>query len=119
MMFAAVGSERMVLWMAKQSGYLARLQKQKAADISYNRKFTMQWMADAAILAANEVFQRKGKKLVEFHNAFIRYTHEIAEMTLDDAKGDKTLEYTKYKVDERLKDLLGEDFVPWEERYRF
>ena len=105
--------------MAKKSGYLQRLQQKKAADITYHRTFTMQWCADAAILAANEVFQRKGKKLVEFHNVFIRYAHEIAHMTLDDARGDKSLEYTKYKIDERMKDLLGEDFVPWDERYDF
>ena len=105
--------------MGKKSGYLARMQAKKAADISFHRKFTIQWAADAAILAANEVFQRRGKKLVEFHNAFIRYSHEIANMTLDDAKGDKSLEYTKAKLDGRLKELLGEDFVPWDERYRF
>jgi len=104
--------------MAKNS-YLARMQAQKAADISFHRKFTMQWCADAAILAANEVFQRKGKKVVEFHNAFVRYSHEIAKMTLDDAKYDKTIEYTKAKLDERLKEILGEDFQPWEERYTF
>lgn len=104
--------------MAKQSGYLARMQAKKAADISFHRKFTMQWCADAAMLAANEVFHRRGKILVEFHNAFIRYAHEIAEMTLEDAQADKSLEYTKYKVDEQLRELLGEDFVPWEERYR-
>lgn len=105
--------------MAKQSGYLARMQAKKAADISFHRKFTMQWCADAAILAANEVFHRRGKALAEFHNAFIRYAHEIAEMTLEDAQADKSLEYTKYKVDEQLKELLGDDFLPWEERYRF
>lgn len=105
--------------MAKKSGYLARMQAKKAADISFHRKFTMQWCADAAILAANEVFHRRGKMLVEFHNAFIRYSHEIANMTLDDAKGDKSLEYTKAKLDGRLKELLGEDFVPWDERYTF
>ena len=105
--------------MAKQSGYLQRLQQQRASDIKFHRYFTMQWCADAAILAANEVFQRKGKKLVEFHNAFIKYAHEIAEMTLDDAKGDRDLEYTKAKIDERMQELLGEDFQPWEERYTF
>ena len=105
--------------MAKQSGYLQRQRAQKAADISFHRKFTMQWCSDAAILAANEVFQRRGEKIVEFHNAFVRWSHEIAEMTLEDAKGDKSLEYTKAKVDGRLQEILGKDFVPWEERYNF
>ena len=103
----------------KQSGYLMRMKQKKAEDITYHRHFAFPWAADAAILAANEVFQRKGKKIVEFHNAFIRWSHEIAEMTMDDAKGDKSLEYTKVKLDERLQEILGEDFMPWDERYDF
>lgn len=105
--------------MAKQSAYLARMQAQKAAEITNHRHFTMQWCADAAILAANEVFHRRGKALVEFHEAFMKYSNEIANMTMDDAKADKSLEYTKAKLDGRLKELLGEDFVPWDERYTF
>ena len=105
--------------MAKNNNYLARLQAKKEAEMRLYRHFTIQWAADAAILAANEVFQRKGKKLVEFHNAFIRYANEIAEMTVEDAKGDKDIDYTKGKLDERLKELLGEDFQPWEVRYDF
>ena len=101
----------------KPSGYLQRQQSQRQAEISFHRKFTMQWCSDAAILAANEVFQRRGDKIVEFHNAFVRFTNEIANMTLEDAKGDKTLEYTKSKVDGKLREILGKDFVPWDERY--
>lgn len=105
--------------MANNKNYLARQQAQKAADIKRHRLFTMQWCADAAILAAHEVFQRKGEKLVEFHNAFVKYANEIAEMTLADAKDDKTIDYTKGKVDGQLKELLGDKFEPWEVRYDF
>lgn len=104
--------------MAKPSAYLLKLQAQKAEEMYHQRMFTIQWCADAAILAANEVFQRKGPKLVEFHDAFVRYAREIAEMTLEDAKDDKTIGYTKGKLDARMQDLLGDDFIPWEERYR-
>lgn len=102
--------------MAKND-YLLKLQAQKAAEMRVQRLHTIAFCSDAAVLAANEVFQRKGKKLVEFLEAYVRYSHEIAEMTLEDAKGDKSLEYTKTRVDERLKDLLGEDFTPWDERH--
>lgn len=78
----------------------------------------MQWCADAALLAANEVFNRRGEKLSEFHEAFMRYSEKIARMTLDDAKGDKTIEYTRDSVDKSLQAILGKDFVPWDERYR-
>lgn len=103
--------------MPKPNAYLLKLKAEKAAELSYQRKFTTQWCADAAILAANEVFHRSGEKLVEFYNAFIAKAHEIAEMTLDDAKDDRELAYTKEKLDRQLEKLLGDAFVPWEERY--
>ena len=106
--------------MANNNNYIARQQARKAADIKRHRLFTMQWCADAAILAAHEVFQRKGEKLVEFHNAFVRRASEIAEMTLTDAKDDKHIDFTKGKVDGQLLEVLGEEFFqPWEERYDF
>lgn len=71
------------------------------------------------MIAANEVFNRRGEKLVEFVTTFMERVQEIANMTVEDAKGDKSLEYTKAKVDGVLKDLLGESFVTWEERYNF
>ncbi len=97
--------------------YLARQQAQRSAELKHQRLFTMQWCADAAIIAANEVFQRKGKKLAEFGEAFFKWAQKIAELTLDDAKDDGSIDYTKGKVDGILEELLGEDFVPWEERY--
>lgn len=101
-----------------KNDFLARIQRQHELDLAAQRAFTIQWCADAAILAANEVFQRKGEKLVEFNNTFAQYAKMIAEMTLDDAKGDRSIVYTKEKVDSRLRELLGEAFVPWEARYK-
>lgn len=100
-----------------KNAYLAKLKAQKAYELEQMRLFTMQWCADAAILAANEVFKRKGDKLVEFCKVMEQYAQEIAKTTLEDAKADKGIEYTKQKVDERLKAILGENFQPWEERY--
>lgn len=103
--------------MAKNA-YLAKLQAQKLAELSYHRRFALHWCADAAILAAHEVFQRRGDKLAEFHEAFCKWANAIAETTLDDAKDDRSIEYTKGKIDRMLLDVLGEEhFQPWEERY--
>lgn len=103
--------------MAKPNAYLLKLQAQKAFELKQHRLFTIQWCADAAILAAHEVFQRRGDKMVEFYNTFVKYTHEIAEMTMADAKDDKELAYTKGKLDRQLQYILGDAFRPWEERY--
>ena len=102
-----------------KNDFLARIQRQKAQEINVRTLFTMQWCADAAAIAANEVFSRKGDKIAEFLKKMSEYSHEIAEMTSNDAKGDKTIEYTKAKIDGKLKEILGEHFQPWEERYLF
>ena len=103
--------------MSKPNAYLLKLQAQTKAEMSTQRQFTIQWCADAAILAANEVFQRRGPKLVEFYNTFVRWAHEIAEMAITDAKDDKAMDFKKGKLDALLKELLGDDFLPYEERY--
>lgn len=103
--------------MAKNA-YLARLQEQKQREMAYTRLFTIQWCADAAILAAHEVFHRRGDKIDEFYRAFRKWSTQIAQTTLDDAKDDRHIDYTKGKVDKMLFDILGEEhFKPWEERY--
>lgn len=105
--------------MAKQSAFMKQVQAKQSAQLRYVREFTMQWCADAAILAANEVFHRRGEKLVEFMQAFSRIAHEIAQLTTEDAVADRSLEYTKAKTDAMLAPLLGDAFVPWDERYDF
>ena len=99
--------------------YLRRLKAQQAAELRHQRMVAVQFCTDAAVIAAHDTFNRRGEKLVEFMANFMELVQEIASMTVEDAKGDKSLEYTKAKVDGVLKDLLGEAFVPWEERYKF
>lgn len=104
--------------MPKPSAYRQKIQAAQAAEISYQRKFTIQWCEDAALLAANEVFRRRGEKLAEFRDAFRTIITEIANMTIDDARGDKSLEYTKDRLDGRLRSVLDEkDFEDWDMRY--
>ena len=103
--------------MARQSAYLKSLQNKIDLECHRQRMFTIQWCADAAVIAANEVFRRRGDKILEFMEAFRKYSHEIADMTIADAKDDRSIEYTKAKVDARLKEILGDAFVPWEQRY--
>ena len=103
--------------MAKPSAFAIKMQAKQAAEINYNRKFTTRWCEDAALLAANEVFQRRGVKLVEFRDAYRRWADYIARMTIDDAKGDRSLEYTKDRLDARLRKIMGDAFESWDERY--
>lgn len=104
--------------MPNNNAYLARLQSKKNAEMSYTRKFTIQWCEDAAVLAANDVFQRRGDKIAEFRESFCQWAYKIASTTLEDARDDKSIDYTKGTIDKMLLDVLGEEhFVPWEKRY--
>lgn len=103
--------------MGTKNAYLDKLRADKARELERMRVFTIQWCADAAVLAANDVFKRKGDVIAEFCKKMQEYADEIARVTLEDAKGDKNIEYTISRVDERLEDVLGEHFRPWEERY--
>ena len=73
---------------------------------------------DAACMAANEVFQMGPTRAKAFCEAMMKYTVEIGEMFLEDAKDDVTLEYSKVTLDRRIKEIVGEEnFTPWEIRY--
>lgn len=75
----------------------------------------IQMCLDAAIIAANEVLQLGPKRVQRFQEAFSEALNEIATMSVEDAAD---LVYTKEKLDNRLKPILGEHFLPWDERYK-
>lgn len=97
----------------KQSGFA----KAVAAQVANARAVHTQMCLDAAMIAANEVFNMGPTRCDDFACAFIEALNEIAHMTVQDAKTDKELWYTKDKVDKRLKKICGDKFQPWEKRY--
>lgn len=78
---------------------------------------TSQMALDAAMIAANEVFNMGESRCQAFKDAFITAMNEISEMTVEDGKIDKELWYSKDKLDQRLKMICGKHFVPWDQRY--
>lgn len=87
--------------------------------LRYNRHFAKQFVVDCAVIAANETFGAGAKRAPEYLDTLYRVMDELADLTLSDAKDDKEVLYMKAKLDERLKPLLGENFVPYDERYRY
>ena len=102
----------------KRSGYLHRIQRDVNRQLSESRSIHTQMCLDAAMIAANEVFNMGPSRAKTFADAFSSALKEIATMTVQDGKSDKQLWFTKAKLDERLKQICGENFQPWEERYR-
>ncbi len=103
----------------KPNPLLAKYEAMFEAKFRAQLQIAMQMGLDAGMIAANEVLQMGAGRAGKFQKAYIETVNEISRMTVDDAKADPEFVWTKAKVDERIKKIVGEDkFVPWEERYK-
>ena len=102
----------------KQSGYLQRVRKDVNRQLAESRQICIQMCLDAALIAANEVLQLGPGRAKAFCDAFSATLSEIAAMTVADGKTDRELWHTKDTIDRRLRQICGDNFQPWEERYR-
>lgn len=103
--------------MTKKNAYLAKLDKRHEQDMAWMRVFTVQQCVDMMLIAANEEYGLGSERLQRLEETFYAVFNEYAKMTVEDAKDDKSIEYTKYKLDRKLRQIMGEKFVPWEKRY--
>ena len=89
------------------------------AHANYQRMIFMgmQQSHDAALMAADDVFDVNEYSAEKFHTAHIQYVNKISRMAVDDDKDDPEIAWTKATVDRRLLQIVGEkNFVPWDER---
>ena len=115
--------------MAKQSSLIKNIEAKYALD--YQRKLTkakldyqkqldicLQMGVDAACIAANEVLKMGAGRALDFLNAYKTAFNTICKMITEDSKDDPDIQYSTYKVDKRLRSIVGEEnFEPWEKRY--
>ena len=105
--------------MAKPSAFWAKVNAAYEYRLKKQREHCIQQCRDIMVIAANKEFgfgSERAKRLLEtFDSVFLAYAFEVIE----DAKADKAIEYSKSRLDGALKQILGENFVPWEERYNF
>ncbi len=94
--------------------------KAAALRAAYLKQLDMalQQSADAALMAADDVFDVNAYSAEKFHAAHIQYVNKISHMAVVEDKEDPDMEWTKATVDRRLLQIVGEkNFVPWDERY--
>lgn len=107
--------------MPKQSHLLRKMDAKNEVRYAYlfQKKIdmTMQIMQDAAFLAAADVFHMGPGRCEAFGVAIREYVNEMARMMCADQKSDPEYVYTREKVDERMRQICGEKFEPWEVRY--
>lgn len=114
--------------MAKPSAFMRQIEAQTKRLCDLQRRFTIQQMEDMAVIAFGELYsshhddEDPSQDLVaDFLNELRLTLLEYAETAIDDdakdGNNDPRLNYTKGKIDAALQRLLGDKFVPWEERY--
>lgn len=101
----------------KQSPFLAKIEALHELKMKNQRLFTMQQCEDVMMLALNEVFSAGPEMTERFRMAYYEIFLEYAEMVHEDFKADKSIVYTKTKVDDRLREIRGKYYVPREKRY--
>lgn len=97
-----------------KNAYAKKLQAVMDTRLARQQMIDIQMAKDAALIAAAEVFHMGPGRTPAYSAAFDQALHDIAAMTVEDTKD---MEYTKTKLDQRLRQICGEHFVPWEERY--
>lgn len=102
----------------KQNPLLAKYEAMLEAKYRVRLAMAMQTGLDAGMIAANEVLGMGAGRAEKFRTAYIETVNKIMKMIVEDDKDDPDFEWTKATVDKRLKQICGDSFVPWEERYK-
>ena len=74
-------------------------------------------IADMMLIAANDALGAGASRLQLLFDAFCAAYREYGELLMEDQKTDKDFIYLRGKLDMKLRQILGEHFKPWEERY--
>lgn len=108
--------------MPKPNAMLERIEAKAEAkyEAIYHakRRMLLQLGQDAAMIAAHEVLGLGPGRAEKFSNAYLSAMTEIAEIVLADHKDDKALVFSKTKVDNKIRSIVGdENFCDWDNRY--
>ena len=97
---------------------IAKIEARYNALFHRKMDMLMQMGQDAAMIAAHDILQLGPGRARDFCVAYIAAMNNMARMVVDDQKDDKEFVYSKAKIDEQIKLIVGnENFQPWEERY--
>ena len=100
----------------KQSAFLAQMADIRRAAQEASRKTYMQYLTDVAVIALNERFGFGKDRL----QAFLDEWGKQYDVWFDALRSIEESDYYRQKLDERLKQLSnGENFAPFNERYKF
>lgn len=74
---------------------------------------------DANLIATEDVVGLTEEQALELRKVFRDTVREITKMVVEDSNDDPDTEWSRAKVDDRIRGLVGNDnFEPWETRHR-
>ena len=122
---AAMKAEIETKMRAKYEQKLKQAQKefelllaQAQADYEFKLGLCLQQASDAALMAADDVFDVNAYSAEKFYVAMVGYVNDISKLVIEDSESDPDLTYTKADIDRRMLQIVGADnFAPWDERY--
>lgn len=103
--------------MAKQSAFMARIQKAQETREEQARRFARIFELDMVTLALGRMGWRE-KKFKEFDAVLTKVAEEYSRDIVEDSKEDDEIWYAKSLMDREIKQYVGSLFVPYDERYK-
>lgn len=103
--------------MAKQSAFIARIQKAQEIREQEVRHHARIYQLDMVTLALGRMGWRESR-FKQLDKILDEVAQEYAEDILKEVKEDKDLWYFKDSMDREIKSYVGSLFVPYDERYK-
>lgn len=97
---------------ARGNAHLNKLDAQHWAKLNQELDTHVQIAMDAALIAANDVFNMGPSRVQEFYDTFRSHYIEICDLIVDNG-----LDYAAEVLDRRLKPICGEKFTEGRIRY--
>ena len=97
---------------ARGNAHLNKMDARHWAELNRELEIHVQIAADAAVIAANDVFKMGPARVQEFHDTFRSHYIEICELITESG-----LDYAAEVLDRRLRPICGELFTEGRVRY--
>lgn len=99
----------------REHSFISVVDKRVDKTLESTRWTQIQMCIDAAMIAANEIFNMGPTRAPKFEQSFLETYIDIIDTITEDTKD---LEYTKEVLDRKLKPIWGEEnFKPYDVRY--
>lgn len=94
----------------------AKLRQQAYIDNQINGQSVQQLVFDAAMIALHEEFGFGRDRCLRFRAALQKHLDDMCDLILKDTDPDAL--YSRDTIDRKLREIIGDELIPWEQRYK-